>query len=111
MGYENEYASQTPESVIKKIIENLADACAGYSQVPSYMVGMALVGQVNQGLPAFRFSVAQYREAYRDWYAARWDDSGLTDTQLEREVVKFEEGLRKAAQNIPDVRRWIARQD
>ncbi len=78
-----------------KVWEDLATAFGGYSQVPDRVVGMAIIGQVNNnGLEFGPKELDDVVNAICD----RWEDQNPNPDEIRRDIL---EGIKEGAKDWP----------
>ena len=75
--------------------DNLADAFGGYSQVPDSVIGMALIGQVNNN--GMEFTKEKLDEIVGK-ICERWEDQDPNPEEVRSEIIK---GMKEQAKDWP----------
>jgi hypothetical protein len=87
--------SSNNQARIDKIVENLAHAFGGDSQLPDHVIGMAIIGQVNNnGLTFGEQELAAVVGKIED----RWQDQNLDTDKIRSEIVR---GMKEQAKDWP----------
>lgn len=86
-------ATQTERGL--EILGKLADAFGGYSQVPDYVLGMAIIGQVNNNGLSFG---KKDLDAVVGQIEERWQDQGPDTGQIRNEIIR---GMKEQAKDWP----------
>lgn len=79
----------------EKVLGDLATAFGGYSQVPDYVVGMAIMGQVNNG--GLEFGPKQLDDVVNQ-ICERWEDQDPNADEIRAEIVR---GMKEQAKEWP----------
>lgn len=76
---------ESKEERSSQIWGRLADAFGGYSQVPDYVVGMAIAGQINNN--GLEFGSKQLDEVV-DQICERWEDQDPNPAEVRAEIIR-----------------------
>jgi hypothetical protein len=86
-----------------KIWPDLALAFGGYSQVPDYVLGMAIAGQINNG--GLKFGPKELEDVVNQ-ICDRWEDQDPNPTEIRQDIIK---GMKEQATEWPkDNNVWVA---
>ncbi len=78
-----------------EIWDKLAEAFGGYSQVPDYVVGMAIIGQVNNN--GLEFGRKQLDELVNQ-ICERWEDQDPQADAIRADIIR---GMKEGAKDWP----------
>lgn len=78
-----------------KILEELAMAFGGYSQVPDNVVGMAIAGQINNN--GLKFSSEELDEVV-DQICERWEEQNLKPEEVRNHILR---GIKEQGKDWP----------
>lgn len=94
-----EHGKESERAEGSKVWNKLADAFGGYSQVPDYVIGMAIAGQINNGGLSIEDATNELDRVVEQ-ICERWEDQDPQPDagKIREEIIR---GMKEEAKNWP----------
>lgn len=99
---ESEVSQKIKEAGIEKnkdseTLDRLAGAFGGYSQLPDHVIGMAIVGQINNNGLSIEDAIVEINNIVNQ-LCERWEDQEIDPNDVRREIIR---GMNEEAKDWP----------